>query len=109
LIHSRKIVDFTEIYRAKLRLIWGFKLALDCRGLCQTKYFFDRQGGNSNLYLQGAKRCQNCNGRYIGDQDQADGIWEGIFCPCCGTRLRLKPRKSKLKEKVLIEKQIIRL
>jgi len=61
------------------------------------------------LYLQGAKRCQNCNGRYIGDQNQEDGCWLGIFCPCCGTRLRLKPRKSKLKEKVLIEKQIVRL
>jgi len=61
------------------------------------------------LYLQGAKRCQNCGGRYIGDSKQEDGCWLGIFCPCCGTRLRLKPRKSKLKEKVLIEKQIVRL
>jgi len=60
------------------------------------------------LYLQGAKRCQNCGGRYIGDSKQEDGIWLGIFCPCCGTRLRLKPRKSKLKEKVLEEKQIVR-
>jgi len=74
----------------------GIKLAFDCRGLCSTKYKFDRQGGNSQLYLQGAKRCQQCDGRYI--------KWDGIFCPCCSTRLRLKPRKSKLKEKVLLEK-----
>ncbi len=90
-----------EFYSAKSRLIWGFQLTLECRGLCLTKYKFDRQGGNSQLYLQGAKRCQSCNGRYI--------KWEGIFCPCCNCRLRLKPRKSKLKEKVLIEQCIIRL
>jgi len=65
--------------------------------------------GNSQLYLQGAKRCQQCEGRYIGDQKNPEGKYLGIFCPCCGTRLRLKPRKSKLKEKVLLEKQIIRL
>jgi len=59
--------------------------------------------------LQGAKRCQNCDGRYIGDKSQEDGTWSGIFCPCCGQRLRLKPRKSKLKEKVLVENQIQRL
>jgi DNA-directed RNA polymerase subunit RPC12/RpoP len=84
---------------------WGYfgesELAFDCRGLCLSTYKFDRQGGNSQLYLQGAKRCQQCDGRYI--------KWDGIFCPCCGTRLRLKPRKSKLKEKVLVEKQIMRL
>lgn len=67
-----------------------------------TEYKFDRQGGNDRLYLQGAKRCQNCDGRYV--------KWEhGIFCPCCGNRLRLKPRKSKLKEKVLEEMCIVRL
>jgi len=82
-------------------------LGLDCRGLCcksvdEGGYKFPRQGGNSLLYLEGAKRCQNCEGRYV--------IWEhGIFCPCCGGRLRLKPRKSKLKEKVLIKMHIPRL
>jgi len=82
-------------------------MGLDCRGLCKkTKseggYKFPRQGGNSLLYLKGAKRCQNCEGRYL--------QWEnGIFCPCCGSRLRLKPRKSKLKENVRREKQSARL
>lgn len=81
-------------------------MTLDCRGLCKLStdnggYKFPRQGGNSLLYLKGAKRCQNCEGRYVS--------WNGIFCPCCGSRLRLKPRKSKLKEKVLTEKQISRI
>lgn len=82
-------------------------MTLDCRGLCKLSkeeggYKFPRQGGNSLLYLKGAKRCQNCEGRYV--------QWEsGIFCPCCGGRLRLKPRKSKLKEKVLQTKHIARL
>jgi len=77
-------------------------MGLDCRGLCKDpKYKFPRQGGNSLLYLQGAKRCQNCEGKYL--------KWEGIFCPCCGGRLRLKPRKSKLKETVLNNKSIGRI
>ena len=76
-------------------------MTTECRGDCKTTYRFDRQGGNSQLHIQGAKRCQQCDGRYI--------RWDGIFCPCCGSRLRLKPRKSKLKEKVLIENQVIRL
>jgi len=25
--------------------------------------------------------------------------WKGIFCPCCGYRLRSKPRNGKYKEK----------
>lgn len=51
------------------------------------------------MYLNGAKRCQNCyDGIYLD--------WEGIFCPCCGIRLRLRPRKSKLKQVVLEQNKI---
>ncbi len=81
-------------------------MTIECRGLCKISpseggFKFERQGGNSQLYLQGAKRCQNCDGRYV----QHDGI----FCPCCQCRLRLKPRKSKLKEEVLIKKNVNRI
>jgi DNA-directed RNA polymerase subunit RPC12/RpoP len=31
--------------------------------------------------------------------------WEGLWCPCCGYKLRTKPRHSKFKAKLRIEKQ----
>ncbi len=82
-----------------------------CRGLCKIAtseggYKFDRQGGNEDLYGNGAKRCQNCEGAYIGD---VCGEWQGNFCPCCECRLRLKPRKKKLKEKILIQTNVRRI
>jgi len=42
-------------------------------------------------YKNGQKRCQQCN-IYI--------KWEGLWCPCCGYRLRSKPRAKKYKEKL---------
>jgi hypothetical protein len=36
-------------------------------------------------YFEGQKRCQIC-GIFI--------KWEGIFCPCCRTKLRTKPRSN---------------
>ena len=69
-----------------------------CKNIC-INYKFPTNGGNSRMYLNGAKRCQNCHdGIYL--------LWAGIFCPCCGIRLRLRPRKSKLKQVVLEENKI---
>jgi hypothetical protein len=39
-------------------------------------------------YLIGQKRCQVC---------QIFINWQGFFCPCCGYRLRTKPRNKKYK------------
>jgi hypothetical protein len=44
-------------------------------------------------YTAGHKRCKNCD-LFI--------KWDGVFCPCCGYKLRTKPRnfsKTKLGEK----------
>jgi hypothetical protein len=48
-------------------------------------------------YATGQKRCQICE-MFI--------KWDGIFCPCCGCRLRIGPRLFKDKAKLRIrEKQ----
>ncbi len=41
-----------------------------------------------NRYLIGQKRCQTC---------QIFINWQGLCCPCCGYRLRTKPRNKKYK------------
>ena len=47
----------------------------------------------SGRYISGQKRCQLCE-EFI--------IWDMIWCPCCGSRLRTKPRNSAYKEKFAI-------
>ena len=42
----------------------------------------------SGRYVTGHKRCQICN-LFL--------KWEGVFCPCCGCRLRIGPRNMKFK------------
>jgi hypothetical protein len=43
-------------------------------------------------YLKGQKRCQVC---------QVFINWPNLWCPCCGYRLRTRPRNMKLKSKLL--------
>jgi hypothetical protein len=63
---------------------------MPCKGIC-IRY------KNSGHYAIGNKRCQHCN-LYI--------KWEGLLCPCCGYKLRIRPRVSKYKEKLREQKQI---
>ena len=61
-----------------------------CKGICQRhKALKPNRGGGR--YIAGQKRCQLCE-IYIN--------WKGGFCPCCGYRLRTKPRNSKFKLKL---------
>ena len=58
------------------------------KGICQRhKALIPRNGGR---YLIGQKRCQVC---------QVFINWNGDFCPCCGYRLRTKPRNRIFKLK----------
>ena len=41
-------------------------------------------------YLLGQKRCTVCQIFIVN--------WQGLFCPCCGCRLRNKPRIGKFKQ-----------
>lgn len=60
-----------------------------CKGIC-TRY---KAIGpmSEGRYKNGYKRCNVCD-LFI--------TYEGLFCPCCGMRLRVKPRSKKYKEKL---------
>lgn len=46
---------------------------------------------SSGRYVCGQKRCQVCE-IFI--------KWDGLWCPCCGYRLRSKPRNSAFKQRL---------
>jgi hypothetical protein len=62
-----------------------------CKGVC-CRYKASKPHGVGR-YAIGQKRCQIC---------VAWMNWEGLWCPCCGYRVRTKPRnivyKTKLRE-----------
>jgi len=62
---------------------------LSCKGVC-PKYKADKPVGIGR-YASGQKRCQICE-LYM--------TWGGLWCPCCGYRLRSKPRNVKYKDKL---------
>jgi len=53
----------------------------------------------SGRYASGQKRCQICE-IFI--------KWDGLWCPCCGYRLRTKPRNLKYKAKLRAREEIKR-
>ena len=63
---------------------------MPCKGICIR----DRACGR---YATGNKRCNRCD-LFI--------KWEGLWCPCCGYKLRTKPRHSKFKAKLREQKLI---
>ena len=62
---------------------------MTCKGLC-TRYKAQKPVGTGR-YASGQRRCQICE-IFI--------KWEGLWCPCCGYRLRTKPRNLKYKAKL---------
>jgi hypothetical protein len=48
-------------------------------------------------YATGQKRCQVC---------EIFLNWNGLWCPCCGYRLRTKPRNIKYKAKLHENKKV---
>lgn len=61
-----------------------------CRGICSEYKAKYTPSTGSGRYYNGQKRCQTCD---IFIQV------EGLRCPCCNQRLRMKPRNSKFKER----------
>ena len=60
-----------------------------CKGICiRHKASKPVEKGR---YATGQKRCQVCE-IFI--------KWDGLWCPCCGYRLRTKPRNIKYKAKL---------
>ena len=76
----------------------GYSSKLVCKGICIRHKALKPIG--VGRYLTGQKRCQVCE-IFI--------TWDGLWCPCCGYRLRTRPRnlkyKVKLRERELRKKQ----
>ena len=62
---------------------------MTCKGIC-IRHKAQKPVGVGR-YADGQRRCQICE-IFI--------KWEGLWCPCCGYRLRSKPRNLKYKAKL---------
>jgi len=68
---------------------------MTCKGIC-IRHKAQKPVG-SGRYALGQRRCQICE-IFIN--------WVGLWCPCCGYRLRTKPRNLKYKDKLRTRKQL---
>ena len=68
---------------------------MTCKGIC-IRHKAQKPVGFGR-YSTGQKRCQICD-MFI--------KWDGLWCPCCGYRLRTKPRNLKYKSKLRARKKI---
>ena len=62
---------------------------MTCKGTCIRHKAVGKMAGGR--YANGQKRCQVCD-IFL--------KWDGLFCPCCGCKVRGKPRNIKWKEKL---------
>lgn len=62
---------------------------MPCKGIC--KRYRAKKLSNLSWYGLGQGRCQVCE-IFI--------KYDGVFCPCCGYKLRTKPRNKFYKEKL---------
>ncbi len=61
---------------------------MSCKGICIRHKAI--KVANKLRYANGQKRCQMCD-IFI--------RWDGLYCPCCGYRLRTRPRGMKYRHK----------
>jgi hypothetical protein len=66
-----------------------------CKGICIRHKALKPVG--DGRYATGQKRCQVCE-MFLN--------WNGLWCPCCGYRLRTKPRNIKYKAKLHENKKV---
>jgi RNA polymerase subunit RPABC4/transcription elongation factor Spt4 len=66
-----------------------------CKGICLRHRA--QKPVDSGRYASGQKRCQVCE-IFIN--------WDTLWCPCCGYRLRSKPRNSLFKKKFGITRKL---
>jgi hypothetical protein len=66
-----------------------------CKGIC-ARHRALKPVGNGR-YSTGQKRCQIC---------ETFLKWDGLYCPCCGYRLRTGPRNTKFKNELRRRKEI---
>ena len=70
---------------------------MTCKGICIRHKAPRPVVSNSNRYSTAQKRCQVC---------EIFLKWDGLWCPCCGYRLRTKPCNLKYKAKLRSRKEI---
>jgi uncharacterized Zn finger protein (UPF0148 family) len=63
---------------------------MTCKGIC-IRHKAQKPAASFGRYTTGQKRCQVCS---------IFMKWGGLWCPCCGCRVRTKPRNSKFKQKL---------
>ena len=68
---------------------------MTCKGICIRHKA--QKPVDLGRYSTGQKRCQVC---------EIFLKWDGLWCPCCGYRLRTKPRNLKYKAKLRARKKI---
>ena len=71
---------------------------MTCKGICTTnpEYKANKPPAGTGRYASGQRRCQVC---------QIFIKWDGLWCPCCGYRLRTNPRKGAYKIKMRAEQK----
>ena len=69
--------------------------SMTCKGIC-IRHRAQKPPGTGR-YSTGQKRCQIC---------EIFLRWDGLWCPCCGYRLRTKPRNLKYKAKLRARKRM---
>jgi hypothetical protein len=72
-------------------------IIMTCKGICIRHKALRSRHHNGNRYSTGQKRCQVC---------EIFLKWDGLWCPCCGYRLRTKPRSLKYKAKLRSREEI---
>ena len=85
---TNSLLIINEHY-STLNSSFGHINTMTCKGIC-VRHKAQKPVG-SGRYASGQKRCQICE-IFI--------KWDGLWCPCCGYRLRTKPRNLKYKAKL---------
>lgn len=70
-----------------------------CKGICM-RHRAQKPPSALGRYASGQKRCQVC---------EIFLNWEGIWCPCCGYRVRTRPRGQKFKALLRTMDQNVRI
>jgi len=69
-------------------------MAASCKGTCERYRALKPIDGKR--YAIGQKRCTTCS-IFV--------YWDGVFCPCCGLRLRYNPAPAKYRKMLQILRQ----
>jgi hypothetical protein len=71
-------------------------IILTCKGIC-VRHKAPRPASSGYRYSAGQKRCQVC---------EIFLKWDGLWCPSCGYRLRMRPRNLNHRAKVRAREKI---